>query len=352
MQSAHVLPKLVGIALLMASQQELCGQEKPAPPASLELQSMVRGLLARADAITSARIRYKRIVEISDRHEQDYAYSFFGADWVLRSIGGGVEMSRGNKSLEYLSYKQENGKIRHTASIGSSKVFNEQGFRLPTKIGTVWHDCTKQFIAKHIEQTRLGAPQSFEGRMAYALEWDVSEEEVFDAFHSIDDISRHGGTLRVFVIPEMGFISPLVEHWGSKGQLQHTYTSTNFREVVPGMFYPMNWEGQGYLVSGRGCREEFQIEKIDFVNRGVPAKDFVVTLPIGTQVHDYHADESVSFELTPDSPQLQRLSDIIECAESSRLPAIWQRFGAIAVLFVGALFLAMVFKRRKPSTQS
>src|SRR5207247_607061 len=141
------------------------------------------------------------------------------------------------------------------------------------------------------EKARLVEPKSFEGVKALALEWDVAPDEAFHAFHAVNAIGIEGGVLRVYVIPEYGFVVPLVEHIGKDGRPQRTYMARKFREVASGVFYPMEWELQSYDDTGPGYRVEFRIHEISLVNQEIPSSDFVVALPIGTGVLDAHAGE-------------------------------------------------------------
>jgi hypothetical protein len=329
---------ILAASMLIAPCPGVMAQTDPAAPNS-RATYLVNGILARVDAIFSGRMSYNHVIF---DHTEELDLSFSGNDWIMRWKEGGMIRSRGGASVDYFFATQPDETVYRAATLARPRTIAKEKLSTPIRAGTLRLECTRDFIAKNRDRARLGEKSSIDGMKADVLEWDVAASEVYQAFEAVDGIARRGGVLRLHTVEDRGFILPLIEHIGEKGKPQDKYMSRKFREVAPGVFFPMEYEHQGYLVSGLGMREEFHIHKVELVNQEIPAKDFLCRLPIGTVVTDIRSDQMTVFGLVPDAPQLKELTGIIECEVPPAPWSIWQWHYAVA-LVLGLALIAPVF---------
>jgi hypothetical protein len=334
---------ILASALSMSLDSTAMAQTNSPTPNPRALQ-LVEGILARVDSIFSGRMSYKHVIF---DHTEEHDCSFSGNDWIMRWKGGGLQRSRGDTFVDYFFAKQPNDTFYRAATLLGPRTIAAQRLSTPIHAGTIRLECTKKFIAKNRDRARLLEQAQIDGMKADVLEWDVAAAEVYRAFQAVDDVARGGGVLRLYTVQDRGFVLPLIEHIGEKGKPQDKYMSRKFREVAPGVFFPMEYEHQGYLVSGLGMREEFYIHKVELVNQEIPAKDFLCRLPIGTVVTDLRSEKMTVFELVPDAPQLKELSGIIECELPPSPWSIWQWQYAVAVVLALALIATIFLTFRK-----
>jgi hypothetical protein len=212
-----------------------------------------------------------------------------------------------------------------------------------------------QFVRDNAHKAVLKQAEQVNGVTAQVLEWEVADAEKFKAFHMVGESTRHGGRLRVYVSPALGFALPRIEYLGKNGMVASSFDSDNFVEPVAGIFIPKRCSKQDFPSQGPKYFAVYDITEVKSVNQPIPDSEFVVQLPVGTHAADNSSGKSSTvFDIKADGPLPQGLEAVVVRAP----PPFWGRnwhtaailgFGTGAVLIGGWLAFRRRTFRSQPS---
>ncbi len=370
-----VFLNLAALFLLVTGIAGAAGQE-----AAISTADLVQGILARAENPFSGQMTYRlksgfRVPGHREAPEEELALVFSGPSWRLRSrvkasempvvrqegdlqvestgppLPGFVEVdkvSHHGKSVELQRTPQDDGSVRNVAYINHQKpIVPESPPYPPFFAGTFWYENTRKFVAAHKDKASRKSAVEVNGVRSEVIEWAVPAAEKYAAFHSVGELTRQGGTLRVYAAPDKGFALPRVEHIGANGQVEAAFDSWDFREYAEGIFIPQRCEEQLYSSKGPGFYLEYQFDNIKGINLAVPDSEFIIPLPPGTRVSDGRGEGgSISFDVKKDGPIPQDLEDVIGVAT----PHFWGRnwlTAFIVGLIVGLVVLGLALLGRR-----
>lgn len=148
----------------------------------------------------------------------------------------------------------------------------------------MWFDCTRDFVRANAAAAKAAGAAVVSGVRTQVLEWDVVGRE-FSPFHSFNELTNRGGTLRLYVARELGYALPLVEYVGTDGTVATAFTSSNF-ETYGGVDFPRRCVMQYYTKKGAGFYVSYDIATVKRANQPVADSEFAITVNQGTSVDD------------------------------------------------------------------
>lgn len=358
------------------------GQER-----GVSTDALSKGVIARSEAVFSGQIGYHHQGGFSDKNtltkDWEHMVVFSGSSWRLdykydaskvpvklpeskkdskvepsRLQGEGeiIKVSHRGKFVEYRRTPQSDGSVRYTARIAGEQSIAPKTGSPPVFAGSFWFECTKRFVQDNKAKVVRGAASVVHGIPTEVLEWRVAEQEKYKAFHSVNNLTDHGGLLRVHVAPQLGYVLPRIEYVSPSGTVATSFESSVFQEYAGGIFIPKRLSMQYYTEKGPGFIMNYELTEVKRINEPIPDREFVLDLPVGTHVADARpVTHSIPFEIKEKGPLpagLEGLEDIITTSP----PPFWGRnwhtallVGAgVAVGLVGCgFFLRRFLKRRQ-----
>ncbi len=338
------------------------------PTPSLTTKEIVQGILARSEAVLSGQLRYHQESAFPGEKPKggEFQVTFSGASWRLDSKFRAsdvdvklapsvknpkiaatplqsdlelVNLSHHGKSLDFQRTPQPDGSIRNSAAIATEKPIDSSFPSPPVFAGSFWFPSTKEFLRQNIDKALRKPVTDVNGVKAELLEWNVPASEKFKAFHGINNLTKNGGILRLFVSPQLGYVLPRIQFLGQADKVQASFDCSDFVECTDGIFIPKRVSLQYYDAEGPGVRITYQISEAKKINEPIPDSDFVLQLPVGTHIYDGRSGkESTYFELKPDGPIPKELEDTI-AVES---PAFWGRNWPTALVLGFGVGLALL----------
>jgi len=339
------------------------------PGTTLTTKDVVQGIVARSEAVFSGKLEYHQEWGLPGQkpNSVNYEIIFTGSSWRLSSkqlaselpvvdmpsvrkakiniapASGFVELvqlSLHGKSVHYQHTPQPDGSVRHLADIAREKKIDDYSFPSPPFFaGTFWFACTKQFLQNNLQNAETKGQTEVNGVRAEILEWKVSDSNKSQAFHGINDLTKNGGILRVFVSPQLGYALPRVEFLSPAGKPQASFNSSDFAECSDGIFIPKNLVMQYYDAKGPGLHISYDITSVKSINQAMPDEDFVLQLPFGTSVADGRSGKgSIVFNVNEDGGIPHDLGDVI----GVYTPQFWGRNWHTALILGGVLGLIVV----------
>lgn len=277
-----------------------------------ELSTLIEGLLARKEALVSGRLEYTYLFgpvdgnTLTTQHKSVYSFVFSGKSWRLKyflrqTVGdftatlAATYLFHDGVFVDYAETSQPNGKVRRTAQISSSP--DRDLHRPPVFAGSFWWD-NATYIEKHRARVRAVGTATIEGVATHVLELSVPKEERFQGFIAINDRLQEGGTLRLYVAPTLGYALPRIEYVAPNGFVAEWFHSEQFQQVAPGIFFPKICHWQHIMLDGGGWFERYEISSLTDVNESIPEEEFVLRLPLGTQVSDYREPTPRFYDIT------------------------------------------------------
>jgi hypothetical protein len=316
----------------------------------LESPDAVRRAVLRQRQLVSGRFEYwvtHSYHGTGSRDESRAIFSFAGPSWIIRCPpphGTGTVLSHDDKHILYTEVNQQNGSLRRSATIGKPNVLDHNP-PPPLFAGGVWDECTIQFIGAKRGQAK--GERTIDGVRCELYEWPVSEADLPAAFRAWTDIARGGGTLRLYIARELGFAAPLIEHVGLDGAIAASFESKEFREVVPGLFFPKTCRRVARKRAGPLYTIEYRLERIEKVNEPLDNQEFAIQLPIGTEVLDTRSGRAISYTIREDLPASVMGLQHVDVVEP---PSFFQRNRGWAIAagsLLGVLVLAGIWLYRR-----
>ncbi len=324
--------------------------------AAVDLDSLVKGTLARTEALFSGRIEYNLnsgFPQLGRTLEPRAArFSFTGESWAVNYPTGGKTVSHRGRYIEYVSHPQPDGRVDHSSHVGVARRVDEPRPCPPFFAGTIWYDRTKQFIQRNAEKARWIKQAEIDGIKTQVLEWAVPQAG--DAFHGVVGSGRlwATATLRFYVAPQLGYALPRYEYVDSTGVVAGAFPSSGFKQVAPGVFFPEQCNQESYDDQGRLVfYERYTIKRTEKMNEPIPDEDFEFVLPKGTAVNDARPADPVAFRIGVEPVSTADLDALLIPLYTPR--PWWTRTWLLASLIGAALAAAlllgyyMVRKRRQ-----
>lgn len=323
-----------------------------AATADVNTADVVQGVLARTEALVSGQLHYTIESGFSNQddgsYSQEYRLVFQGSSWRLTGLGPTVhreKVSHAAKTVEYQREPQPDGTTSASARVDDkSLLLNENQPYHPTCAGTIWFAQTIDYITNHHEMVQYKGRETINNVACIVLEWNISHEDRYKAFSTINALNHEGGTLRIFVAPQLGYALPRIEHLSPDGTVSTYFDSTDFKEYG-GVFLPRTSRYQLISPGGTpGFFVEHRISEITDVNESIAAEEFAVSVPDGTTIADQRGQDGAKIFEAYSGMIPEDIADILVAGETNR-PS---RSRAIYVgLFIGAIFLVVLFGVRK-----
>jgi hypothetical protein len=312
------------------------------PPSTQEL---VQGILARSEQVRSGEIHYVRRAGFGtkaidggetechvlfsvgssklrtaiDMSKLPVAPPRDAKDKTIPTIFKGtfveIELAHRGRFVDYRQTPQPDGSTRCAATITSQKRTDDGLHSPPLFAGTMWFDCTRNFVRANAAAAKTTRTAVVSGVRTQVLEWDVAGRE-FSPFHSVNELTNRGGTLRLYVARELGYTLPLVEYVGVDGTVATAFTSSNF-ETYGGVDFPRRCVMQYFTKKGAGFYLSYDIVTVKRANQPIADSEFTIPVARGTFVDDQRDLKARSLFTVKDAIPAD-LNDVISVSENNK----------------------------------
>ncbi len=334
---------------------------------------IIQTMLARSEAVFSGRYRYTEYATGNEKtglkKPLTFELAFFGASWkLLHKAAISDLMAQGRESdptrgsppegeveriqlchkgmyFDYKSVPQLDKTIRRAARVtlaSDEKPFEDQ-VRTPFA-GEFWFKATQEFVRANATAARWKGRTEVSGVAVDEYDWEVSEQQADDAFRGVSAITEKGGTLRIFVARQLGYVIPRIEHVGVSGAVGTRLDASDFVEV-DGFFIPRKAKRQNYDIKGKVVYfEEYEVLNVKDLNRAIDEREFAIEMPVGTEVTDSrYGTGSNIFVVEKDNSPLSSYEGALIPRQNHWASWIRGWEGAVAIgLCLGALIVAIV----------
>ncbi len=342
--------------LLVAASAIQASQPSPAEP----IEAIVRGIFSRSQAFFSGKLEYRQTTfeagkQVPFKEPEERSLVFSGTSWICRpkSEKGPIEASHRGKYVIYTATKQPDGSINHGAQVMAEKPINFQYMRHPIFAGTFWYKEPADYIQANLAKGAYLGEKEINGIKTQLMEWRVPATDRYKAFGAVGPITEHGGLLRIYTAPQLGYALPRYEYFGTQGKLSDQFDSLDFAEAAPGLFVPRRCEARYYGQKGEDHQVVFEILKLDSANEPIPDEAFKIYLPDGTDVvYGVDGTGAITFKVKPEGAMpLEGLEDIIGVGSPQ---SFWRKnaFTAIAsgaALGITVLLIGIYLRKRRHS---
>jgi len=280
-------------------------------------ESEIDAILARSRAVFSGRLRYTVnsgfIVQKIQEPAEEFELIFSGGSSLLKlrvkasEVPLGVNengklkityppregflekdtLSHQGRHIVFNVNPQVNRPVFYSARITYEKEeANPPWPRQPLYLGSIWDECTRQFIERVKGKAVRRETAEINGLRCQVFEWVVSAKEKYNAFHSINQLVEEGGWLRLSVFPEYGYVLSRIEFLGKERALFASYESSDFQKTEAGIYIPKRFRLQEYSTEGPAFFIEYTVHDPIQINQPIPESDFRIMLPVGTEITD------------------------------------------------------------------
>lgn len=252
-------------------------------------QSLVEKAASRYSALTSCRMSY--LYEPSgkplgaDGKEVKFTptlYSFSGDDWTRRTVGGITTFAE----FEGVYFEYAQGRVLlRDENPRTTRVANDP----PVWAGSFWYAEQAAFVKEHSREFRLAGTETVGGVETKICEMVLSKELAGKGFHSLTRSLVDGGTLRLYIAPQLGHVLPVIEFIDFLNTIQIKYEASSFSYLAPNLWLP------GSIRRGIANQSDqdmplryssFTGITYELVNEPIPKDDFVIKLKPGNRVED------------------------------------------------------------------
>ena len=280
-----------------------------APTFAGQPAEMIAGVVARSKTIASGRISYTFKSEsfvgpraLSPIALPEVTTSFSDSSWAeLSKTSHFVRINHDGYFLEFVQTPQRNGSVRPGATLYPQRPLENRAElnAPPIFAGSFWYREQLRYVEEHSSDFRNVDSGIVNAVPVDVLELAVAAEDHREAFHILLPALKSGGTIRLYVAPQFGFVLPRIEFLTPSKQVAQSYDATDFSDVAPGIHFPQRVWNETHLVGGANrYRGEFSI-RCELLNQPIPEDDFAVELPPGTRIQDAREPGNViKFELT------------------------------------------------------
>lgn len=321
-------------------------------------ESLVRGTLARSEAVFSARMKYHYKCQFARRespvNERETRASFDGSNWVSRTHTKEDVGERANYNGKLIIHLGHNPGAKSTqpdwVAVKRPQAIDENDPpEVPYFAGSFWHKATEKYVEDHALEAKVKGHAHLKGIDVLIVEWIIPHDwkVAAAAFHGANDLTEEGGVLRVYAAPQLGHVLPRIEMVGKGGALGHLFEAEDFHEATPGVFIPRHFSQHLYDSKGLVYWEEYTINHLEKVNEPIPPEDFIIEAPHGSVLVDERSlKESRSYRVGASFPK--DLNDILSGMPPSPPSRLRTRFTALQLgLAVGAIVLAGIYFFRR-----
>ncbi len=340
--------------------------------------------IARSDAIVSGQIMYSMVSGAGNgtnfkREPFEYELTFSGPSWKKRHVydaeksrvgyseslkkakidpkslpprsgqGEKVTVSHKGRQIEYQSSPQHGGDLRKVSSVKTGEVALLDNYPPPPHFAsTFWFAAAQKFVTDNKANAKQTGTATIDGHNVVIYEWTISASKAGSAFRSVNELTQDGGILRVYIAPGLGHMIPKIEHVGVSGKVGAVFEGSDFIKCN-GMYFPQMASIQYIKSDGPSYRTEFRIKHIERINEPIPESEFVLELPVGTQVRDSRdGKKSTFFEVTKDSPIPEGLSAVVLREGDRNTPWFRSWKGAVAIgVGLGVIGLLVLFVSKR-----
>ena len=339
----------------------------------------VRGAISRMEAIHSGRITYKETSGTSDDKETEtYKLTFSGNSWKkefsadississnfsenpgkqddkfdITKLTGLVDrstVSHDGRVIVYTSCPQFDEPLHKTARVTTGEDSMEQQYPpFPQFTGTFWYHKTLSYVKEHKSEAKYKRVGKIDGHDVVVYEWTVSAANKFHAFSYVNELTHDGGILRVFIAPSLGYAIPRIEHVGISGKPGVVITSTDFTECN-GFHIPKKSQITILQNEVPGFTIAYELSSITDINEPIPESEFILTLPVGTEVADSTSGTHSEFFTVSEDPN-SIPDDLLNSIQTPRKNFIerWGWQGAVGVgILLGLMILGGLYMVRR-----
>ena len=376
--SDHAIIYLLGFACSRVHVGLFAGVCAPQGPS--EPESDIDAILARASALFSGRLRYTVnsgfIIPKIQYPAKEFELTFSGTSWLLKQRvkasdvpvmvhengkeketypprEGFLEKDRLSHQGRYIVFNvspQVNRPEMYSARITYEKEEpNPPWPRQPRYLGSIWDECTRQFIERQKGKAVRRETADINGLRCQVFEWVVPPSEKYKAFQSVNKLVENGGWLRLYAFPEYGYVLPRIEFLGKDRALFKSYESSDFQKTEPGIYIPKRFRLQVYDSQGPGMFMEYNVHDPIQINQPIPESDFRIMLPVGTEIADSRpGDHSNMFTVKAGGPLPPDMDDDLVIVKPSILGWNWPT-ALISGLALGMLCVIVFLVARRYS---
>lgn len=320
-----------------------------------DADSLVTGVLARAQAIHSGRLVYRLSTQVHGPRPRQAAlpfvkeFTFAGDLWTEHARDSSlVLVTRKEFTLRFEKTRQSDGRIRDVAVVTAPTSFREKNERdrRPYFAGTFWHQKQLEYVRRNRDRVRLVPNTGRAEANVEVCELDVPAADTASAFAFRTPRLREGGRIRFHVDTSRGFALPLVEIVATDGAVEITYESRDFVRFTDQIYFPRSSTMKLQAPSGHTETWSYSIAP-ERINEEFPKSAFDFELPAHTQIQDTRGNkEAERFELeTP-----TRANTLFGTETSSpdlETPRSRWLIVAVTIVIASALFLAIWRSRKK-----
>jgi hypothetical protein len=318
-------------------------------------ETVVQGLLSRADAVFSARLTWKEQtgtgIPPNLSSDVELKGSFSGSSWAFRCPStGGSATNHNGKWVGWTKGDPGTGAAADYLVIKRPQPIDETfPPAVPSFGGSFWFQSTKEYVSAHRGNAVLKGASEVNGIPVVVLEWSVPKDAAFKAFHAVGEQTRNGGILRLFVAPQLGYVLPRVEFAGVGGGVDNRFEASDFVEANPGIFFPKKFSCQIYNQGKPGVNVSYVVTHLEKVNDVIPEEDFILHVPHGAQVSDQRSPVGSEFYRVGENrePLPKDLGDLIVTPSSPK--GRWARSSTAIVIgiLVGLLLVGLYYRARR-----
>jgi hypothetical protein len=333
--------------LVNAANAALAGDHRP--------QELIDGMQARRRAVFSGQIDYHMKSGFRAKgsiiEDADVRFSFSGTSWALRVSTGVAQVVHDGKLLRYRETLQKDGRKTRTLKIEHPLAVNAKYPYPPFFAGSFWHDKTGDFVRDRANEARNLGEVRVNNVRSILLEWKIANPR--QGFHGINDLLKDGGSLRVYVAPDLGFALPSYEYVAPDGRVVMRFDAMDFKEDAPSVFFPRRCELQTFDPAPM-YYVEYTMTSVQRLNDVIPDEDFKLSIPVGTTVSDGRVGTAYRID-SADTPLEKELDDIV--IESQAPARTWRRpvtavaVGAVLTVILIALLLYLRRGRARAARQ-
>jgi len=314
-----------------------CAADEPGDPLSLAL--------TRAEAVQSGRFTYK-FEFTGSSGPNEYSLILKGKSWkkwfvaraddmpwsvqpeVLKhhspddikkptGLVVSIEICHNGRTVEYQRTPQPDGRIQYYSRVALGKRNPDSlSPSFPRHLGSFWYPSTKEFVAKNRKDV-LHTIRAKDNNGVDVYELPVAKEDVYKAFYGVNQMTQNGGILRLHIPAKLKGAISKIEHVGHAG-VGTVLEAGDFVEVN-GVVVARECTMRHFTPLGVGFQYKLTFSEVKDINREIPDREFIITLPIGTSVADARSGQySTFFEVTGPRSIPQDLEEVYAVAGPPR----------------------------------
>jgi beta-lactamase regulating signal transducer with metallopeptidase domain len=211
-----------------------------------------------------------------------------GESWLQRpgSSGESVFINHAGRSLAYRDKANpgDNNVVNINWPVAAGAVSSNR-LLVPLRGGTIWYPETVPYLREHEAAATPGGTVKIHGVEAQTIDWRIPAADAERVFVtdtvSANDLLAGGGTFRLAVSAALDYAVVRIEYIDRFGTAQSVFDFYQFKKVAEGIHFPHRIEIR------EGARETtIDVVSVAKVNEKIDDKEFVLSIPPGSEVHD------------------------------------------------------------------